>query len=77
MKNLDGLAVLVEDSLVCLACAEKIAIESGYARLFWMANRLQQVSGEMSCACGDKMDSDKAAAAAERVIEILNQGDGM
>jgi hypothetical protein len=56
---------------VCIACAEKVADDGGFAHLFWMANRPQRVDAARVCVCGARMDSERAQAAAGRVAEFL------
>lgn len=72
MKRLVGLAVSIDgDAPVCIACAEKVADDGGFAHLFWMANRPQRVDAARVCACGGRMDSERAQEAAVRVAEFL------
>ncbi len=72
MKRLVGLAVSIDGGPpVCIACAEKVADEGGFAHLFWMANRPQRVDAARVCACGARMDSERAQGAAGRVANFL------
>jgi hypothetical protein len=68
-----GLAVHEDgERMVCLVCAKEHAQASGYPRLYWMVNSLEQVSGDDLCGCGRRMASAEAHDAAEEIADYMS-----